>query len=291
MLNRGDKEEAMTQELPEGLKQRLVALAGGEGTLVVLTGAGISAESGIPTFRGKEGYWTVGSKEYHPQEMATYEMFSEKPEEVWSWYLYRRTICRGARPNPGHEAVVRMEQILGDRFLLITQNVDGLHLRAGSSLERTYQIHGNIAYARCARECSVDLFPLPEDLSPKGKGEPLTDAERAALRCPRCGARARPHVLWFDEFYDEEHFRFHSSLRAASSASLLLVVGTSGATNLPMQVGQAALATGATIVDVNPEPNPFSQLAERAATGCYLQGPGGMYLPPIADLLQSAASR
>jgi NAD-dependent deacetylase len=99
-------------------------------TLVVMTGAGISAESGIPTFRGKEGYWTVGAREYHPQEMATFSMFSSEQEEVWSWYLYRRGVCRGAAPNAGHQAVVKMEQALGDRFLFLSQNVDGQHLRA-----------------------------------------------------------------------------------------------------------------------------------------------------------------
>lgn len=277
--------------LPEALERRLHRLASEDtdDTLVVLTGAGISAESGIPTFRGREGYWTVGSREYHPQEMATFAMFSEKPEEVWSWYLYRRTVCRGARPNPGHLAVVEMEKLLGERFLLITQNVDGLHLRAGNSRERTYQIHGNIDFARCAAECSTALFPLPEDLPPKPRGEGLTDREREALVCPRCGGRARPHVLWFDECYDEEHFRFHSSLRAAASAGVLLVVGTSGATNLPMQVGQMALSSGATIVDVNPEPNPFSSMAQRAGSGYFLQGSGGAYLPLVRAALETRA--
>jgi NAD-dependent deacetylase len=272
--------------LPPALEQRLTGLAQGEGTLVVLTGAGISAESGIPTFRGREGYWTVGSREYHPQEMATFAMFTQKPEEVWSWYLYRRTVCRGAQPNAGHKAVVRMEQLLGQRFLLITQNVDGLHLRAGNSLERTYQIHGNIDYARCARECAPQLFPLPDDLPRKGKGEALSDRERDALICPRCGGPARPHVLWFDECYDEEHFRFQSSLQAAATADVLLVVGTAGATNLPMQVGQMALSSGATIVDINPEPNPFSAMAQRAQSGFYLQGAGGAYLPLVAEALE-----
>jgi NAD-dependent deacetylase len=254
-------------------------------TLVVMTGAGISAESGIPTFRGKEGYWTVGAREYHPQEMATFSMFSSEQEEVWSWYLYRRGVCRGAAPNAGHQAVVKMEQALGDRFLLLTQNVDGLHLRAGNTLERTFQIHGNIDFARCAKECGQAIFALPDDLT-KVKGDGLTDEDRARLRCPTCGDWARPHVLWFDECYDEEHFRFESSLRAASAASLLLVVGTSGATNLPMQVGQMALRQGATIVDINPDANPFSEMAQRAdESGFFLQGPSGAFLPQIAATL------
>lgn len=271
--------------LPQELTGKLREFADGEGSLVVLTGAGISAESGIPTFRGEEGYWTVGSKEYHPQEMATRSMFGKHPDEVWSWYLYRRTVCRNARPNPGHRAVVDLERALGDRFLLITQNVDGLHLRAGNSLERTYQIHGNIDYSRCSSGCRSNLIPLPKDFLPKGKGESVSEAEQKALVCPACGGSLRPHVLWFDECYDEEKFRFHSSIKAASEAAMLLVVGTSGATNLPMQVGQIALTRGATIIDINPTPNPFSRLAQRAESGFYVAGSGGSILPQIASEL------
>jgi NAD-dependent deacetylase len=280
--------------LPDALAARLRRFSEGKGRLVVLTGAGISAESGIPTFRGKEGYWVVGSKEYHPQEMATFSMFQRQPEEVWAWYLYRRTVCRGAEPNEGHRAVVALEQLLGERFLLITQNVDGLHLRAGNSLERTYQIHGNVDYARCVEPASVAPWRLPEDLPPKQKGAGLTDAERELLGGDdasgggqgQCRGWARPHVLWFDECYDERTFRFESSLRAAAAAEILLVVGTSGATNLPMQVGVMALQRGATIVDINPEPNPFSELAAEAEQGFYLQGPSGAFLPLIVEALR-----
>ena len=273
-------------QLPAQLAHRLEKLADA-GSLVVLTGAGISAESGIPTFRGKEGYWTVGATEYHPQQMATHAMFSRQPEEVWAWYLYRRGVCRGAAPNPGHQAVVALEQRLGQRFLLITQNVDGLHLRAGNSDQRTYEIHGNIDYARCDEGCGHGVFPLDEGLQ-KERGEPLTDADRAVLRCPGCSGWARPHVLWFDECYDEQNFRFESSLQAAIRADVLLVVGTSGATNLPMQVGQAALQTGATIVDVNPDDNPFSRIAQQADSGFFLQGPAGQWLPLVVEAVEGA---
>ena len=97
------------------------------------TGAGISAESGIPTFRGPEGYWTVGSKEYHPQEMATNRLFRQQPWDVWQWYLYRTSVCARAKPNRGHAILVELEQRLQDRFLLITQNVDNLHILAGKA--------------------------------------------------------------------------------------------------------------------------------------------------------------
>src|SRR6185503_4423173 len=101
------------------------------GAVVALTGAGVSAESGIPTFRGKEGYWTIGAREYHPQELATHAAFEEMPWSVWAWYLYRRGVCMRAQPNAAHAALVRLATRLPDRFALVTQNVDGLHRRAG----------------------------------------------------------------------------------------------------------------------------------------------------------------
>ena len=131
------------------LKHILTKTLAEQSPVTVLTGAGISAESGIPTFRGPEGYWTVGSAEYHPQEMATVRMFEQAPDDVWAWYLYRLGVCRRAQPNAGHLALVEMEALLGDRFTLITQNVDGLHLQAGNSPQRTFQIHGNISFMRC----------------------------------------------------------------------------------------------------------------------------------------------
>lgn len=271
-------------KLPPALTSRLQEFHQGTGTLVLLTGAGISAESGIPTFRGQEGYWTIGSAEYHPREMATMAMFRREPLEVWSWYLYRRSVCRQAQPNPGHAAAVRLGQSLGSRFQLITQNVDGLHLRAGHPQETTWQIHGNVDFRRCAAACGTGILPVPEGLHPWVKGRCLSQEEARILLCS-CGALTRPHVLWFDEFYDEENFRFDSSIRAASNAALLIVVGTSGATNLPIQVGQAALGNGATIIDINPDPNPFSAMAEQAETGFFLQGEAGRWLPALASVL------
>jgi NAD-dependent deacetylase len=137
--------------LPSPLSQDLAReIAASRGLIVFLTGAGISAESGVPTFRGPEGYWRVGSRHYQPTELATAAAFAQIPEEVWRWYLYRRAVCRVAEPNAAHLALVEAERRLGERFLLVTQNVDGLHGRAGSSAARTYQIHGNIDFCRCA---------------------------------------------------------------------------------------------------------------------------------------------
>jgi NAD-dependent deacetylase len=256
--------------------------------VVALTGAGISAESGIPTFRGKEGYWTVGSEVYHPQEMATYAMFERRPREVWRWYLYRRGICRRAEPNAGHSALVALDRALGDRFRLVTQNVDGLHLRAGSPPERTYQIHGNVDFMRCANECTANVFPVPEDVPALGPDDALTDEVFARLSCPACGGRARPHVLWFDECYDEAHFSWDSSLAASVGASLLLVVGTSGATSLPMHMGLAALRRGASIIDINPDDNPFGEMAARSG-GAVCRAPAGDVLPELVARLTGTA--
>jgi NAD-dependent deacetylase len=252
------------------------------GNVVVLTGAGISAESGIPTFRGAEGYWVVGSRNYMPQEMATSEMFQRAPEEVWRWYLYRFGACKDARPNAGHVALVALERALGDRFTLVTQNIDGLHRRAGS--ERVLCIHGDAAWVRCAAECGLGVVDLPAGLVPRGDGA-LGPAERQVLTCPRCRGWLRPHVLWFDEYYDEEHYRMESALRAAGGADLLLVVGTSGATNLPMQIGQLVHRRGAALVDVNPEENPFAELASSARNGFFARGSACERLPEIVRAL------
>jgi NAD-dependent deacetylase len=249
--------------------------------VVVLTGAGISAESGIPTFRGKEGYWTVGSRVYHPQELATHDAFQRMPESVWQWYLYRRTVCRDAAPNAAHLALVDLERRLGDRFRLLTQNVDGLHIRAGSSLARTYQIHGNIDFMRCAADCCLDAWPVPDGVGRVDRDTALTPALLALLRCPRCNGLTRPHVLWFDECYDEPRYRFASSLAAAEQAGLLITVGSTATTNLPVQVVEAAAAAGAALIDVNIDDNPFADAAGQVENGWAVRGPAARELPTI----------
>jgi len=254
------------------------------GRVLALTGAGISAESGIPTFRGAEGYWVVGSRNHMPQEMATEAMFRRAPEEVWRWYLYRFGVCRHAEPNAGHRALVDLDRALGERFHLVTQNIDGLHLRAGATPARTSEIHGAAAWVRCAEACGQPRLPLP-DMGVRGAEAPFTAADRDRLSCPRCGGWLRPHVLWFDEYYDEENYRMDTALRAAGRADLLLVVGTSGATNLPMQIGELAWRRGIAMVDVNPEENPFSELCERVPNGFFARGSAGERLPPIAAAL------
>ena len=273
----------VSESLLSALKPIVTELRDRHGRVVVLTGAGVSAESGIPTFRGKDGYWVVGSRNYTPQEMATHAMFSRAPAEVWRWYLHRFGRCRAAEPNAAHLALAKLEQALGERFVLITQNIDGLHQRAGSSRERTYCIHGEAAFVRCAGECTRELLPLA--LGERADhSAPLSDTERARLQCAQCGGWLRPHVLWFDEYYDEHYYRQDSALRAVDKAALLLVVGTTGATSLPMHLGERALARGLTIVDVNPEPNPFSKLATASRHGFYVQDPACAVVPAMVDV-------
>jgi len=267
------------------LKDMLKEFVRGTGKLTVLTGAGISAESGIPTFRGPEGYWTIGSENYAPQEMATQAMFSRKPREVWEWYLYRLGICLQAQPNAGHLSLVEMERLLGERFQLITQNIDGLHLKAGSSLDQTFHIHGLISWVRCQAECSRTLYPLPPKAA-EAAGKAIQEPLDEHLKCPRCGQWLRPHVLWFDECYDEGYFKLHSAMKAARQTRLLLVVGSSGATNLPQQIAQTVYENGGQIVEINLEDSAFTPLAY-ASGGLLLRQSSSVALPEILECLKN----
>lgn len=253
-----------------------------KGHIIALTGAGVSAESGIPTFRGKEGYWTIGAREYHPQELATFEAFEQMPWSVWAWYLYRRGVCMAAAPNAGHHALVEMANRHADRFALVTQNVDGLHRRAGSPDSSTFPIHGDISLMRCTHTC-LDLWPIPDSVPALARGEDVTDAIKAQLVCPRCGVMTRPHVLWFDESYDEERYYLMTVRGLAQRAALLVVAGTSAQTNLPWQVVTLAKRAGATIVDINPEDNPFGEIAKES--GGVIRGPSASALRAIAAAL------
>jgi NAD-dependent deacetylase len=259
------------------LRERLREFFRSRRRLTVLTGAGLSADSGIPTFRDADGFWTVGSKNYMPEEMATYRMFCTEPLEVWKWYLYRKGICAKASPNRGHQAIRQLEELFGDRFRLISQNVDGLHLAAGSSLERAYFIHGSLDRCRCGKECSEELFSFP-DFTLR-KGEELTNQQTEKLKCPKCNAFARPHVLWFDEYYDEKYYRRDSALQAARETGVLLIVGTSGATTLPQLVVQRTIAGQGIVIDINKNPNYFSTLVAGSANGFALRGSSSEVLP------------
>jgi NAD-dependent deacetylase len=182
--------------------------------LLVLTGAGMSAESGIPTFRGVNGLWN----QYPVERLASPEGFAADPALVWRFYSQRRAQARTCAPHAGHQALVAAEQRLGDRFLLATQNVDGLHRRAGT--QRVVELHGNLGVTRCSR-CARPPF---EDT--------LLYEEEPLPRCDACGqGLLRPHIVWFGELLDPAHLgaveRFIE--RGARARLVFLAVGTSGA--------------------------------------------------------------
>lgn len=269
----------------------LASVWNGRGRILILTGAGISAESGIPTFRGEEGYWQIGSRNYFPEELATRAAFARMPDDIWGWYLYRRSVCRAASPNAGHLALAELERGLverneGERFLLVTQNIDGLHLRAGNTRARTYQIHGNLDFMRCVDDADTGCYPLPKNLGERWeRGRAIGPEQRELLVCPHDGTLARPHVLWFDESYDEARFRFQSTLRAVEEASLVLVIGTSGATNLPSMIVHRSAERGVPLLVINRDASTFSAMAQRLETGHFAQGPAGEILPPLVNYL------
>jgi NAD-dependent deacetylase len=222
-------------------------------SVAVLTGAGISAESGVPTFRGPGGLW----RQYRPEELATPEAFRRDPRLVWEWYDWRRQRIAQARPNAGHEALVRLERSK-PRFWLITQNVDGLHERAGS--RRVIKLHGDIWLVRCVacgREQRDERVPLPE-LPP---------------RCA-CGGLLRPGVVWFGEALPPG--TWEAAEQAVREAEVLLVVGTSAVVYPAAGLIPLAQACGARVIEVNPEETPMS-----ARLDCSLRGPAGVILPAL----------
>ncbi|NPA32319.1 MAG: NAD-dependent deacylase [Aquificae bacterium] len=211
-----------------------------EPKIVALTGAGISAESGIPTFRGKDGLW----KRFKPEELATPEAFFRNPKLVWEWYDYRRQLIAKAEPNEGHRILARMEREFPN-FYLITQNVDGLHQRAGS--RKVIELHGNIWKVRCT-ECGKEDYdyrvPLPE-IPP---------------RCDACGGLLRPGVVWFGESLPPDALMKAEKL--ARDADVFLVVGTSGVVYPAAELPYIAKEFGATVIEVNPEQTPISRIAD-----------------------------
>jgi NAD-dependent deacetylase len=233
----------------------------GDSLVVVLTGAGVSAECGIPTFRGEGGLW----KTYRAEELATPGAFAKDPRLVWEWYDYRRQICASKDPNPAHYAITRLDEALAN-FLLITQNVDGLHGRAGT--KRMVELHGNLFRARCmdCRAVTEELdVPLPE-IPP---------------RC-RCGGLLRPDVVWFGEALPEDALR--GGLDASRECRLMLVVGTSGVVQPAASMPLLAKQAGASVIEVNPDPTPVTPF-----TDLHLEGKAGALLPDLVNSILELA--
>jgi NAD-dependent deacetylase len=222
--------------------------------IVAFTGAGISAESGIPTFRGPDGLW----RNFSPEKLASPQAFADDPRLVWEWYDWRRQIIHKAQPNPGHRALVEIERRAPERFTLVTQNVDGLHERAGS--RNVVKLHGDIWQVRCVscggeqRNEQVPLQPLPP-------------------HC-RCGGLLRPAVVWFGEALPED--AWDRADEAATRAQIFLVIGTSALVYPAAGLVQVARQAGARVAIVNPDPTPADSLADWV-----LRGAAGNLLPRL----------
>lgn len=250
--------------------------------IVFLTGAGLSAESGLPTFRGGDGYWTEGSVNYTPQEVVTLAFWEHQPWIVWKWCQHLIQAVMKGRPNPGHDAITRIDRVLGDRCRVITQNVDGYHQAAGTDPAHVLQIHGDALQSRCGEDCQYPpvLLPLPASVL-----APEIDLTNTDMRCTNCGGLLRPHALFFDETYNDELYNLRASLNAARRADLLVIVGTAGATTLPQEIVETVWDKGGIILDINPERDPFAEKAEER--GLYLPYTAGEVLPVLASLLVS----
>jgi len=227
--------------------------------LLVLTGAGISHESGIPTFRGNDGLW----QNYRAEELATPWAFERDPVTVWQWYDWRRGIIGKAKPNPGHHAIKELEDIF-ENFLLITQNVDGLHGRTGNA--KMVEIHGNLWRVRCVREGKTSMLmevPLPS-IPP---------------RC-ECGEILRPDVVWFGESLPTQ--ALEQAFRALEMCDTLMVVGTSGVVYPVASFPETVKNNGGFVIEINTEATPISNIADVS-----LFGKSGDILPEVVRALRT----
>jgi NAD-dependent deacetylase len=231
--------------------------------VLALTGSGVSAESGVPTFRDAQtGLWA----RYRPEDLATPEAFAREPKLVWDWYAWRRTLVSRAEPNPGHRALVALAAHI-PQFTLVTQNVDGLHQRAGST--DVVEFHGNLMRTKCSHDGAV-------------VEEPVGRSDDAPPLCPRCGAYVRPDVVWFGEMIPPDALQ--RAFAAAETCDVFLSIGTSSQVYPAASLAEVAQASGACIVEINPQPTPHSRFAQYL-----LSGPAGVMLPALADAVSRHA--
>jgi NAD-dependent deacetylase len=225
--------------------------------VVVFSGAGISKESGLDTFRGTGGLW----EKMRPEELATPQAFRREPAKVWRWYGLRYDTATGAQPNPGHLALAEWEDLFPS-MVVVTQNVDGLHRRAGS--RDILEVHGTILDARCNRCGRVSDM-----------GEALAESREEPPVCS-CGGKLRPNVVWFGENLDPDVL--DHAAEVASSCDLFLSVGTSAIVYPAAGLIEVAHRAGACFIEVNPEPTPFSGMADLR-----IEAPAGEALPKLTE--------
>jgi NAD-dependent deacetylase len=241
-------------EIPESLVEALRDAQ----RAAVLTGSGISAESGVPTFReAQTGLWVA----YSAEELATPEAYERDPRLVWKWYTWRRELVEKAVPNPGHEALAEMERLVPE-FTLVTQNVDGLHRRAGS--QQVIELHGNLERSKCSGEGMV-VEPSEHDT-----GIPPS--------CPRCGSFLRPDVVWFGESLPTEALA--EAFEASRGCEVFLSIGTSSLVQPAASLPFEALRRGATVVEINTSETPLTRHVAYT-----LQGRAGEVLPRLVEAL------
>ncbi len=230
--------------------QSLIAKLKTATRIVALTGAGVSAESGIPTFRDAQtGLWA----QYDPLELATPQAFARQPQLVWDWYEWRRGLLAHAQPNAGHFALAELAKRF-PHFVVVTQNIDGLHAQAGSA--EVIELHGNLRRAKCSRE---EIIVARED----ARATPTS-----LLACPHCGAYLRPDVVWFGEALPRA--ALERAVRAAMQCHVFFSIGTSGLVEPAASLPRFAREAGAFLVELNPEPTPLSANADlvvRAKSG------------------------
>ncbi len=249
----------MTTRLPEELRWRLQRAR----HWLVLSGSGVSAESGVPTFRDAQtGLWA----KYSPEELATPQAFARDPRLVWEWYQWRRDLVAAAHPSPGHRALAELEYMVPE-LTLITQNVDGLHQRAGS--RKVVEFHGNIHKTLCSHCDRIAETPLESANRPP--------------RCRFCSGLLRPGVVWFGETIPPAALQ--AALTAAARADLFISVGTSSLVYPAAGLARMALDNGATVVEINPNQTPLTPQAH-----FHLAGPAGRWLPALATELVNGAS-
>ena len=240
--------------MSEYQNEEVVEFLAGTGRVAVLTGAGISAESGVPTFRGKDGLW----KQHKAETLATPEAFERDPKLVWEWYDWRRGLIAPVEPNAGHRVIAGWERLFGE-MAVITQNVDGLHAKAGS--QNVVELHGNIWKLRCTREGTVEEVrdnPLPH-IPPV---------------CPNCGSFLRPHIVWFGESLDPVVLDRATDL--SESCQVMFVIGTSAVVHPAASLPYAAARAGAKIIEVNLEPTSLTPHAN-----FFFPGKAGEILPVL----------